>query len=207
MSESLGQTSYPTWPEAKEDALAALRRAGQTLLEVAVQRAASRAESVLENIEAHAVDSADHAVDLARQHAATRPVEATTDVQGDPEHAGDGEGLCGLMGVLRTLLKAGLQLVVDAVERVADRLKDLVAGGGPLLAAGLGAGIAALVGKNPLWGAIKGGFSALSPWGKALVIIALVLAALLAPVTILVALIAVIVIVVVLAVKSRSSNS
>ena len=111
------------------------------------------------------------------------------------------------MGVLSALLNAGRRLVVDFVERVADRLKDLVAGGGPLLAAGLGAGIAALVGKNPLWGAIKGGFSALSPWGKALVIIALVLAVLLLPVTILVLIIVVAVVIVVLAVKSRSSTS
>ncbi len=113
------------------------------------------------------------------------------------------------MEALSDLLEAGLQWDVNVVDRLVGRLREIAAGGGVggLPAAGLGAAVAALAGRNPIWAAIKGGFAALSPGAKVAVIIGLVLAALLLPVTVLLLLIAAIVIIVVVLMKTRSRPS
>jgi hypothetical protein len=83
------------------------------------------------------------------------------------------------------------------VEEVADRLGDMAAdavkgGAGGLTGGGVGAtaalqgGLAALQGRNPVWAAIKGGVSAMSPTTKVLLGLLLVLLAVLAPVLVLV---------------------
>jgi hypothetical protein len=238
MSQSLVQGSDATAPSAKEDARELVRQAGRTLLALAVQRAVSRAEKVIDYIEAHAADpqEADSRGESGREVApgpeADSPVrevaevgrsllaaasEAAERVAGEDsaapaddhdhhEDLADGAGH-GVRGVLSDLAKAGLLMAADVVDRLIERLADIAAGRGPLPAAGFRAAVAALVGKNPIWEAIKGGFSALSPGAKVLVIIALVLAAILLPVTVLLLLIALIVVLIYLWVKSRPLRS
>ncbi|HWN25356.1 MAG TPA: hypothetical protein VNP37_00190, partial [Actinomycetospora sp.] len=87
------------------------------------------------------------------------------------------------------------------VEEVADRLGDMAAdaakdalggagagagGGGVFANAVLQGGLAKLQGRNPVWAAIKGGVSAMSPTTKVLVGLLLILLAVLSPVLLIV---------------------
>lgn len=235
MTETLEQSSDAAWLAAKEDARAAVRRAGLTLLALAIQRAVPQVERVLDYVETHAseppVEEADspepeadspalEAIEAGRgmlaavSAAADRAVadgtaesgedDAGTEADADP---GVGAGRGGLMGVLTDLLKAGLHLAADVVDRVVHQLEEIAAGHGVLPSAGLRAAVAFLGGKNPIWAAIKGGFAGLSPGAKLVVILALVLAIILLPVTVLLLLIVVIVVVIVLLTKTRSLRS
>jgi hypothetical protein len=84
------------------------------------------------------------------------------------------------------------------VEEVSDRLGDMAAdaakgalggagaGKGVFANAALQGGLAKLQGKNPVWAAIKGGVSAMSPGTKVLVGLLLILLAVLSPVALIV---------------------
>jgi hypothetical protein len=84
------------------------------------------------------------------------------------------------------------------VEEVSDRLGDMAAdaakdalggagaGKGVFANAVLQGGLAKLQGRNPVWAAIKGGVSAMSPGTKALLGLLLILLAVLSPVLLLV---------------------
>lgn len=111
-----------------------------------------------------------------------------------------------LRKLLATLLDRAAGLALDKVGRLARSLDDIAARGGVGLNALLGGARAALEGHNPIWGAITGAVSALSPWAKAALIVALVLALLLLPVTVALLLLVLIVVVVVAAVRAGSTG-
>lgn len=107
-----------------------------------------------------------------------------------------------LRELLATLLDAGFGLALDGVERLAVKLDEMRARGGPGVGALWGAATAKLAGRNPILGAITGAFAALSPTVKTLIVLALVLALLLLPVTVVLVLLALIVLAIVAAVRA-----
>ena len=113
-----------------------------------------------------------------------------------------------LKAALRKLLAAVLErtlgMALDKVEQLSRTFDEIAARGGFKVGALFGGVRAAVTGGNPVWGAIKGGFSALSPGAKAALVAVLVLALLLLPVTVVLLLILVIVVAVVVAVQTRS---
>jgi hypothetical protein len=109
--------------------------------------------------------------------------------------------------LLATLLERGFGIALEAAERLNHGLDEIAARSGVKVNALLGGARAAVAGRSPAWGAIKGAFSALSPGAKAAVIIVLVLALLLLPVTVVLLLLALIAVAVVAVVKTRSARS
>ncbi len=105
-----------------------------------------------------------------------------------------------------TLLERGFGIALEAVQRLDHILNEIAARSGVKVNALLGGARAAVAGRSPAWGAIKGAFSALSPGAKAAVIIVLVLALLLLPVTVALLLLALIAAAVIAAVKTRSAR-
>lgn len=93
-------------------------------------------------------------------------------------------------------------VAADKAEDLAGQLEDVVANGGVGLGAAFGAGQAYMTGRNPVWGAIKGGFGALSTGAKVGVIALLVLLGLLSPVALLLVLVGLLVAAIVKASKS-----
>ena len=116
-----------------------------------------------------------------------------------------------LKAALRKLLAAVLErtfgMALDKVEQLSRTFDEIAARGGFKVGALFGGVRAAVTGGNPVWGAIKGGFSALSPGAKAALVVVLVLALLLLPVTVVLLLILVIVVAVVATVQTRSRTS
>jgi hypothetical protein len=106
--------------------------------------------------------------------------------------------------LLATLIERGFGIGLEAVERLGH---EIAVRSGVKVNALLGGARAAVAGRSPAWGAIKGGFSALSPGAKAAVIIVPVLALLLLPVTVALLLLALIAVAVVAVVKTRSARS
>lgn len=87
-------------------------------------------------------------------------------------------------------------IAADKVDELAGRLEDVAVHGMPTgvkASALMGGGLAALQGKNPVWAAGKAAFAAMSPGLKIAIGLLLVLAAVLAPVTLLVVALALIV--------------
>jgi hypothetical protein len=112
--------------------------------------------------------------------------------------------------LLATLLERGFGIALQAVERLGHTLDEIAARSGVKVNALLGGARAAVAGRSPAWGAIKGAVSALSPGAKAAVIIVPVLALLLLPVTVALLallLLALIAVAVVAVVKTRSARS
>jgi hypothetical protein len=112
---------------------------------------------------------------------------------------------------LRKLLGAAVDKGIDAtahgVERLSDKLEDVAHPSGPLTGAAHGGVRAALAGKNPVWGAVKGTVVNLSTRTKVLIVLAAVLCLLLGPAVLLVALVALLVLAVVAAVRSAPTHS
>ena len=84
--------------------------------------------------------------------------------------------------VLRSLERLAVALVdraagaaVDKVDDVAEKLEGITANGGVGLGAAFGAGSAMMAGKNPVWGAVKGAWGALSTGKKVGIVLGLVL--------------------------------
>lgn len=90
-----------------------------------------------------------------------------------------------LRRLLAVTLDRGFGIALDKVESFSRTLDDIAARGGVKLAAPIGAARAAVAGSNPLWGAVRGAFAALSPAAKATLVVVVVLAVLLLPVTVL----------------------
>ncbi|WP_297659450.1 hypothetical protein [Pseudonocardia sp.] len=107
--------------------------------------------------------------------------------------------------MLTALLERGFGLALEKVEDLALKFDRMAAQGGPKLGALLGGAREAMAGQNPIWGAIRGAVSAMSPATKALLVAVLVLAIVLLPVTAVLLLVALIVLAVVVAVRARSS--
>jgi hypothetical protein len=98
-------------------------------------------------------------------------------------------------------------MALDRVEQLSRTFDEIAARGGVKIGALFGGVRAAVAGKNPVWGAITGAFSALGPGAKAAIITVLVLALLLLPVTVVLVLLLLIVVAVVAAVRTRSAGS
>jgi VIT1/CCC1 family predicted Fe2+/Mn2+ transporter len=81
-----------------------------------------------------------------------------------------------LRRLLAALLERGFGIVLESVERLAGTFDEIAARGGVKVGALWGGARAGLSGRNPVWGAVKGAFSALSAPARAALIIALVLA-------------------------------
>lgn len=111
-----------------------------------------------------------------------------------------------LRELLATVLERAFGLALDKLEQLSGTLEDIEARGGYKIGAVFGGVRAAVAGKSPVWGAIKGAFSALSPGVKAAIIIVLVLALLLLPVTVVLLLLLLIVVAIIAIVKSRSHD-
>ncbi|ANY05045.1 SRPBCC family protein [Pseudonocardia sp. HH130630-07] len=62
--------------------------------------------------------------------------------------------------LLRTVTERAVDLALDRVDSLTDRLSDVAENGGVGLGSALGGGKAMLEGKNPVMGAVKGGLSA-----------------------------------------------
>lgn len=108
----------------------------------------------------------------------------------------------GLRKLLGAAVDAGLASTVQGVERLSDKLEDVARSGGPLIGAARGGVVAALAGKNPVWGAVKGTVANLSTGTRMLIILAAVLGLLLGPVLLVVVLVALLVLAIVAAVRS-----
>lgn len=119
------------------------------------------------------------------------------DRPGDREGPASGpldELRAGLRTLLATVLDTTFGLALEKVEALARSFDDMAVRGGPRLHALLGGGMAELEGRNPVWGAVRGAFAALSPAARAALITALVLALLLVPVTVVLLLLVLIVV-------------
>jgi membrane associated rhomboid family serine protease len=109
-----------------------------------------------------------------------------------------------LRKLLSTVLERAFGVALDKVEQLSRTLDDIAARGGYKIGAVFGGVRAAAAGRSPVWGAVKGAFSALSPGAKAAIIVVLVLALLLLPVTVVLLLLLLIAVVIVAVVQSRS---
>jgi hypothetical protein len=112
-----------------------------------------------------------------------------------------------LRRLLAVLLERGFGVVLDSVERLAGTFDEIAARGGVKMGALWGGATAGLSGRNPVWGAVKGAFSALSTPARGALIIALVLALLLLPVTVVLLLLALIALAIIAVVKTRSASA
>jgi membrane associated rhomboid family serine protease len=113
-----------------------------------------------------------------------------------------------LRAALRELLAAVLErtfgMALDKIEQLSRTLDDIAAHGGYKIGALFGGVRASVAGRSPVWGAIVGAFSTLSPGAKAAIIIVLVLALLLLPVTVVLLLLLLIAVAIAAIVQSRS---
>jgi len=111
-----------------------------------------------------------------------------------------------LRELLAALLDRGFGIALDKVEQLSRTFDEIAARGGYKIGALFGGTHAALSGRNPVWGAITGAVSALSPGAKAAVIALLILALLLLPVTVVLVLLFLIVVAVVAVARSRTAH-
>lgn len=123
---------------------------------------------------------------------------------GPDEPAPSEELKASLRRLLATLLDRAFGIALDGLEHVAHWLDEVAAQGGLRMNALVGGARAVVGGRNPVWGALVGGFRALSPGGQAALVAALVLAVLLLPVTVVLLLLFLIVAAVVVAVRALS---
>jgi membrane associated rhomboid family serine protease len=111
-----------------------------------------------------------------------------------------------LRGLLAAVLERTFGIALDKIEQLSRTLDDIEARGGYKIGAVFGGVRAAVAGRSPVWGAIKGAFSALGPGAKAAIIVVLVLALLLLPVTVVLLLLLLIAVAIIAIVKSRSRD-
>ena len=123
----------------------------------------------------------------------------------EPQPAPTEQLKASLRTLLATLIERGFGIALDKIEQLARTFDQIAARGGITLHAAFGGAQAALEGRSPVWGAIRGAFSALSPGTKAIVIAVLILALILLPVTVVLLLLSLIVIAIVVAIRSRST--
>ncbi|MDX6584843.1 MAG: hypothetical protein QOI10_4027 [Solirubrobacterales bacterium] len=125
---------------------------------------------------------------------------------GEPEPSPTEQFQASARRLLAMLLDRAFGVALEQVERLAQTFDDIAAHGGLQLNAVLGGVRATLEGRNPIWGAITGAVSALSPAAKVALATALILALLLLPVTVVLLLLALIIGVVAAAVRAGSTG-
>jgi hypothetical protein len=101
------------------------------------------------------------------------------------------------------LIDGGAKAASGAVDSLSGKLEGIASRGGSLTGAAAGGLKAVAVGRNPVWGAVKGAIGGLSTTTKVLIVLALVLALLLGPVVLVVLLLGLLVLAIVVAVRSR----
>jgi hypothetical protein len=138
--------------------------------------------------------------------APTRPDRAAPPRDAASPRAAVDELKAALRELLATVLERTFGIALDKIEQLSSTLDDIAARGGYKIGGLFGGVRAAVAGRNPVWGAIKGAFSALSPGAKAAIIVALVLALLLLPVTVVLLLLLLIVVAIIAIVKSQSRD-
>ncbi|MEQ3554035.1 hypothetical protein WIS52_26480 [Pseudonocardia nematodicida] len=106
--------------------------------------------------------------------------------------------------VLVALVNKMAELALEKVDDLASSLEEVAANGGVGLSAALGAGKAMAAGKSPLWGALKGGFSALGDLAKALVVVVLALSPVLLVVALVVLVVALLVWAIIAAIRAAT---
>jgi hypothetical protein len=111
-----------------------------------------------------------------------------------------------LRKLLGAMVDKGVGATVQGVQRLSDSLEDVARSGGPLTGAASGGVRAALAGRNPLWGAVKGAVANLSTGTKVLIVVAAVLGLLLGPVALVVTLVVLLVLAIVAAVRSAPTQ-
>ena len=111
-----------------------------------------------------------------------------------------------LRKLLAALLDRAFGIALDKVEELSQAFDEIAARGGYKIGALFGGVKAAVSGRNPVWGAITGAVSALSPGAKAALIAVLILALLLLPITVVLVLLFLIIAAIVVVVRSRSTN-
>lgn len=107
-----------------------------------------------------------------------------------------------LRTLLTTLLERAFGIALEQVEGLAGWFDGVAARGGVGINALLGGARAALGGRNPVWGALKGVWAGMGPAAKTALILALVLALVLLPVTVVLLLLVLVVAAVVAAVRA-----
>jgi hypothetical protein len=137
-------------------------------------------------------------VETLRRAAPATPADITA----NPTEEALDELKASLRRLLATLLERAFGIALDKVETLAKGFDEIAARGGIPVSALLGGLRAKLEGRSPIWGAIRGAYSALSPGVKVLIVLALVLALVLLPVTVVLLLLALIVIAIWLAVRT-----
>jgi hypothetical protein len=108
-----------------------------------------------------------------------------------------------LRGLATVLIDRAAEAASGAVDRLSGTLEGIGSGGGASTGAAVGGLTALAVGKNPVWGAVKGAIGGLSTRTKVLIVLALVLALLLGPVVLVVLLLGLLVWAIVVAARSR----
>jgi hypothetical protein len=129
---------------------------------------------------------------------------AQADISAPPTEQALEDLKASLRKLLATVLERAFGLALEKVETLAKSFDEIAARGGVPLNALLGGVKAGMQGRNPVWGAIKGAFGALSPAIRVAIIVALVLALVLLPVTVVLLLLVLIVVAVWLAVRAAS---
>jgi hypothetical protein len=109
-----------------------------------------------------------------------------------------------LRRLLTTLLDRAFGIALERVEDLAGWLDEVAARGGIRMNALLGGVRSAIGGRNPVWGAVKAAFRAMSPGAKVALVAALVLALVLLPVTVVLLLLFLIVAAVVAAARASA---
>lgn len=109
-----------------------------------------------------------------------------------------------LRRLLATVLDRAFGIALETVEDLAGWLDEVAARGGIRMNALLGGVRSVIGGRNPLWGAVVGGFRALSPATRVALITALVLALVLLPVTVVLLLLFLIIAAIVVAVRAAA---
>jgi hypothetical protein len=109
-----------------------------------------------------------------------------------------------LRRLLATLLDRAFGIALERVEDLAGWLDEVAARGGIRMNALLGGVRSTIGGRSPVWGAIVGGFRALSPTARVALIAAFVLALALLPVTVVLLLLSLIIAAIAAAVRASA---
>jgi hypothetical protein len=112
-----------------------------------------------------------------------------------------------LQKLLGALVHRGVAAALQTIHPLREKLKDVTSRRGGVVMGAAGGLLKALgAGTNPVWGAVKGAISGLSPKAKVLIVLALVLGLLLGPVVLVVVLLALLVFAIVAAVRTSAST-
>lgn len=141
-----------------------------------------------------------------RTEAERHPAASKTHEPKQPPPSAGQQLKASLRGLLAATVDRVAGLAMEKADQAAQSLENIAAEGGPKIGAIFGGIEAKLAGNNPVWGAVKGAFGALSPSARIGIVLLLVLAVVLLPVTLVLVLVGLLVLTVILLVSARSSR-